>query len=144
MRVVVQCCCYVLQAVYVCALRLLDSASMLRLAAIDNSGEWQFLLPGMLERRLYALLKRCFVAREAESVPKIGGGVPRRLLCPSDEASAKDDWLNSASSAPWVELSEGHFGTVHQPRGAVIVHHISTARAANHSTRGVSFIGIEQ
>ena len=37
--------------------------------------------------------------REAESVPKIGGGVPRRLLCPSDEASAQDGCLTFSALA---------------------------------------------
>ena len=50
----------------------------------------------------YSLARRVArLDRRAESVPKIGGGVPRRLLCPSEEASAKDGWLNPGLLSAW-------------------------------------------
>ena len=79
--------------------------------------------------------------REAESVPKIGGGVPRRLLYHPGETSASTAGRTRLEAAL---LSEGHFGTVHQLRGAVIVQHIRLPEQRTTPLRSVPFIEIDQ
>ena len=63
--------------------------------------------------------------------------MPRRLLCPSDEASAKDGWLKSTSAPGLQELGEGTEANSLR-RGQSCKQH---SRA---SLRNVPFIDIDQ
>ena len=80
--------------------------------------------------------------RRAESVPKIGGDVPRGLLYPPEEASAEDGWLNRPRSSAKTARD-----SVRQPRGAGNRATYKTCQTANHAhapPHNLPFIDIDQ
>ena len=100
--------CYVLQAVYACAPRSLDSALAALARQRSITAAKGTLASSYARRRLYAATKQMLVAlesldREAESVPKIGGGVPRGFLYPPGKLRSR----TAGRTGSKQRLSEG-------------------------------------
>ena len=80
---------------------------------------------------------------EAELIAIFGGGVPRRLPCRSEEASAEDGWPARAS-APALELGDCTFMQQRAASNRATYKRCQTAKHSQTSPHSVRFIDIDQ